>query len=163
MLANQSEICFWLGESFHSSGDGENARAWWLRAARQRCDFQQMSVQDVSEMTYWTGLALERLGNKDQAEALFARIYDHSVELERTQPKIDYFATSLPAMLLFNEDLGRRHHIDALFLRAQAHIGLSRPAEARSLLQETLNLDRNHAAAFDLFKRLGILHRGSVL
>jgi tetratricopeptide (TPR) repeat protein len=163
LLANQSDIYFWVGESFHRGGDKENARAWWLRAARQRGDFQQMSVQNISDMTYWTGLALERLGNKDQSAAIFTRIYDHSVELERTPPKIDYFATSLPAMLLFNEDLVRRHHIDALFLRAQALAGMGRTGESHSLLREVLNLDRNHAGASDLLKHNKILNGGSVL
>ena len=113
LLANQSDIHFWIGESFHRSDDDENARAWWLRAAQQKGDFQQMSVRDISDMTFWTGLALQRLGRQDEATALFTRIYDHSIELERTPPKIDYFATSLPAMLLFNEDLAQRNRIEA--------------------------------------------------
>jgi len=163
LLANQSDIYFWLGESFHRGGEEENARAWWLRAAQQRGDFQQMSVQQISDMTYWTGFALQRLGRNDECIALFTRIYDHSVELERTPPKIDYFATSLPAMLLFNENLEQRRRMDALFLRAQALSGLSRTVESQSLLQEILNLDRNHAGASDLVKHLGTLNDGSVL
>ena len=163
LLANQSDIYFWLGESFHRGGEEENARAWWLRAAQQRGDFQQMSVQQISDMTYWTGFALQRLGRNDECRALFTRIYDYSVELERTPPKIDYFATSLPAMLLFNENLEQRRRMDALFLRAQALSGLSRTVESQSLLHEILNLDRNHAGASDLVKHLGTLNDGSVL
>lgn len=162
LLANQSDIYFWLGQSFHLSGDDENARTWWLRAARQKGDFQQMSVQDVSGMTFWTGLALKCLGSENESTALFTRIYDYSLELERTQPKIDYFATSLPAMLLFNEDLVQRNHINALFLRAQALTGLSRIAESKSQLQEVLTLDRSHAGASDLLKQLVYFNCGSV-
>ncbi len=162
LLVDQREIYFCVGESFHLSGDDENAHAWWLRAARQKLDFEQMSVEDVSDLTFWTGLALERLGRENESMALFTRIYDYSLELELAQPKIDYFATSLPAMLLFNEDLVRRNHIDALFLRAQALTGLSRTAESKSLLQEVLTLDRSHAGASDLLKQLGNFNRGSV-
>ena len=111
-------------------------------------------------MTFWTGLALQRLGRHDDAAALFTRIHDYSVQLESTQPKIDYFATSLPAMLLFNEDLGRRNHIDALFLRAQAAVGLARASEARGLLHNVLALDASHAGASDLLEQLS---RGDVL
>ena len=161
LLTNQSDIHFWIGESFHRSGDDENARVWWLRAARQKNDFQQMSVQDISDMTFWTGLALGAWAGR-RGYGLFTRIHDYSIELEQTQPKIDYFATSLPAMLLFNEDLVQRNHIDALFLRAQALIGLSRIAESQSLLEEVLNLDRSHAGASDLLKQLGNFNNGSV-
>lgn len=154
LLANQSEIYFWLGETFRRTGDNDDARSWWLRAARQQGDFQQMSVQAVSDMTLWTGLALERLGRKDDASAIFSRICDHAAKLDATEPKIDYFATSLPAMLLFDEDLRQRNHIDALFLRAQAMAGLRRTAEAQSLLRDVLTLDCSHAAASDLLTQL---------
>ena len=154
LLSNQSDIYFWLGESFDRSGNDEDARRWWLRAAQHKGDFQQMSVQEVSDMAFWTGLALERLERNDEARTLFTHIYDYSVELERTQPNIDYFATSLPAMLLFTEDLVRRNRVDAMFLRAQALAGLGRATESQNLLQEVMNLDRSHSGASDLLKQL---------
>ncbi|MBS1803661.1 MAG: DUF5107 domain-containing protein [Acidobacteria bacterium] len=157
LLANQSDIYFWLGEAFHRLGDEETAHVWWLRASMQKGDFQQMSVQDVSDMTFWTGLALQRLGRKDESEALFNRIYEYSVKLEATPPKIDYFATSLPAMLLFNEDLERRNRIAALFLRAQALAGLTRIDESEALLNEVVQLDCSNGGAADLLNRAGSL------
>jgi len=155
LLTNQSDIYYWIGESFRRSGDTENARAWWLCASQGKGDFQQMSVRDISDMTFWKGLALRRLGRHDDAVNLFTRIYDYSIELEKTPPKIDYFATSLPAMLLFHEDLVRRTRIESLFLRAEAVAGLSRAEEAHSLLEEVLKLDSSHAGAWDLLEQLG--------
>jgi len=163
LLANQSEIHYWIGESFHRSSDHENACAWWLRSAQQKGDFQQMSVRDVSDMTFWSGLALQRLDRQREATALFTRIYNYSFELQNTQCKIDYFATSLPAMLLFNEDLVQRNRIDALFLRAQALAGMKRTEEAQELLHETLMIDDSHAGASDLLQQLnGINNAGPV-
>jgi tetratricopeptide (TPR) repeat protein len=163
LLANQSDIHYWIGESFHRCSDDENARAWWLRSAQQKGDFQQMCVRVVSDMTFWTGLALQRLDRQDEATALFTRIYDYSFELENMQCRIDYFATSLPAMLLFNEDLARRKRIEALFLRAQALAGMRRAEEAQGLLHETLVIDSSHAGASDLLQQLcGIDHTGPV-
>jgi tetratricopeptide (TPR) repeat protein len=155
LFTNQGDIYYWIGESFHHSGDAENAHAWWLRAAQGKSDFQQMSVREISDITFWKGLALQRLGRHDDAANLFTRIYDYSVELENTPPRIDYFATSLPAMLLFNEDLVRRNRIESLFLRAEAAAGLDRAAEAQSLLEEVLKLDSSHAGASELLEQLG--------
>jgi tetratricopeptide (TPR) repeat protein len=157
LLANQSDIYYWIGESFQRGGDEENARTWWLRAAQQTGDFQQMSVRDVSGLTFWTALALRRLDRREDAVALFNRIFDHSLELESSHPKIDYFATSLPAMLLFNEDLARRNYIEARFLRAQVAAGTARPDEARSLVQQVLTLDGSHAGACDLLDQINTL------
>ena len=101
-------------------------------------------------MTYWSAMAMRRLGREAEAESLFGEILNYAEELEKSAPKIDYFATSLPTMLLFDEDLAKRQHITATFLRAQALLGLGRVAEARAALDEVRRLDRSHMGAQDL-------------
>jgi hypothetical protein len=56
--------------------------------------------------------------------------------MKAREPKIDYFAISLPAMLLFDEDLTYRNRVSAYFLRAQALYGPSRTSEAMQSLSE---------------------------
>jgi len=156
LLANSSNIEFWLGEAWAAVGELSRAAQHWQRAERQRGDFQQMQVQTYSEMTYWSALALRRLGRNDEADALFAAILAYAESLGKKTPAIDYFATSLPTMLLFDEDLGKRQHITATFLRAQALLGLGRKVEAQAALDEVLHLDRSHAAARDLLGSDGL-------
>lgn len=79
----------------------------------------------------------------------------YSAQLLRQTPQIDYFATSLPAMLLFDEDLNRRNQIDSLFLEAQGLFGLGKTTEGRSKLDEVLAIDPSHAAAIDLIDEVG--------
>ena len=113
-----------------------------------------MSVQSISAMTYWSALSQCRLGETENAEKLFQDIYRFSMEIEATDPKIDYFATSLPAMLLFEDNLKLRQEIEAHFLRAQALAGLNRPEEAKLELDKVLQEDANHAGAIDLLEDL---------
>lgn len=153
-LANQSDIYYWIGKSCHRSGDDQGAHTWWLRAAQQRGDFQEMSVRDISDTSFWTGLALRSLGRHDEAAALFERMHVYSLELEIAEPKIDYFATSLPAMLLFEQDLAQRNRLQALYLRAQALVGLNRATEAVSHLNQVLEVDGSHNGAFDLLQQV---------
>jgi hypothetical protein len=108
-----------------------------------------MQVRAVSEMTYWSAMALRRLGREEEAASQFARILDYATALAKETPKIDYFATSLPTMLLF-EDLQKRQHITASYLRAQALLGLGRESEGRTALEEVQKLDRSHPGARDL-------------
>jgi tetratricopeptide (TPR) repeat protein len=150
LLANSSNIEFWLGEAWTARGELEKAKQHWERAVRQRGDFQQMQVRSVSEMTYWSAMAMRRLGLEQEAVSLFTKILDYAEALDKTTPKIDYFATSLPTMLLFDEDLESRQHIAATFLRAQALLGLGRNTDAHAALAEVRKLDRAHAAACDL-------------
>ncbi|MBB5058093.1 tetratricopeptide (TPR) repeat protein [Granulicella aggregans] len=150
LLVNQSEIYYWLGMAFHMAGENGQARDWWQRAARQTGDFQQMSVRSVSTATLWTGLSLAMLGEEAAAQDLMRNIFDFAEELHSTLPAIDYFATSLPTMLLFEEDLGQRNKIEATFLEAQARFGMRNFAEAGRLLQIVQSLDINHVAAQNL-------------
>lgn len=154
LLANQGDVYYWLGIAYEQQGRHDEARRCWNRAASSKVDFQQMTVRSISDMSCWSGLAWRKLGDERTATALLKRIYDYSFELEAAEPKIDYFATSLPAMLLFDEDLTRRNRIEAHFLRAQALSGLGRAVEAEQLLREILKADCNHTGAADLLQQV---------
>jgi hypothetical protein len=113
-----------------------------------------MSVRDISNMSYWSGAAMGRLGLHDEATLLFEQILSYSHTLTQTAPGIDYFATSLPTMLLFEDDLETRNRIEVAFLQAQALFGLGKAREAEALLVRILRVDGNHSGAHDLADQL---------
>jgi len=55
-------------------------------------------------------------------------------------------------MLLFDDDLQFRQETGALFLQAQAQLGLGRKTKARAFLQIVLQRDPNHALAADFLR-----------
>lgn len=152
LLANQSDIHYWLGCARAELGDTQQARQHWLAAAAFKGDFQAMSVRAFSEMTYYSALSWERMGEKTKAKELFGDLLTYALKLQKAEAKIDYFATSLPTMLLFDDDLQFRQETTALFLQAQAHLGLGRQAKGAVLLKTVLQRDPNHALAADLMK-----------
>ncbi|RYG35161.1 DUF5107 domain-containing protein [bacterium] len=152
LLANASDVWLVAGDVYEALGETDAARSWWKRAAEFRGDFQEMSVRDVSELSYFQALALDRLGR--DPEAKYREIENYADEFGRTEAKIDYFATSLPTMLLFEDDLQVRQGNTARFMLAQAALGLGHGDRARSLLDEVLRIDPNHAMALDFRSRL---------
>ncbi len=150
LLANQSDILYWLGCACAALGERATARKHWHAAATFTGDFQEMSVRAFSELTYYSALAWEKLGRRANAKKLFRELLFHALGLAKEPSKIDYFATSLPTMLLFDEDLLARQTITALFLEAQARLGLGQRARAKALLQRVLERDPNHSFARDL-------------
>jgi tetratricopeptide (TPR) repeat protein len=159
LLMNLSMIDYWLGVAHAANRENAQAILHWERAAKHRGDFQQMQVHSISDTTYWSGQALVSLGRNDEAKKVFQEIFDYSLELELQTPKIDYFATSLPTMLLFEEDLVLRQKISAKFLRAQALLGLGRLAEGTAMLEEVRELDANHSGAADLLSAIELAVR----
>ena len=154
LLMNLSMIDYWLGVAYATLGDSHRAQQHWRRAADQRGDFQGMQVKTVSETTYWSAMALRKLRREDEAASLFHQIIEYARELDQQEPSIDYFATSLPAMLLFDEDLKARQTTTALFLEAQGRLGLGECDAAVEMLKQVQQRDRSHTGAIDLLKFL---------
>lgn len=149
LLANQSDIQYWLGCACDGLGDRKAACRHWRMAATFQGDFQEMSVRTFSEMTYYRALAWGRLGQPARMKQLLRGLLAYAKTLQKTEAQIDYFATSLPAMLLFEDDIQFRQETYARFLQAQAHWGLGRRVTARALLASVLQRDPNHMAAAD--------------
>jgi tetratricopeptide (TPR) repeat protein len=154
LLANDSDVQFWLGRAYAAVGDRKRARACWEAAAKFKGDFQEMRVRAFSEMTYYSALAWKELGRAKKAARLLRDVLAFANKLGKTPAKIDYFATSLPTMLLFDDDLQLREETRSMFLRAQAWLGLGRTQKARALLEKVLRRDPNHALAADLMAEL---------
>jgi len=157
LLVNDSGIWFWLGVARVRQNLKQQANECWRRAAKQCGDFCQMSVRSFSDMTFWSAMAMRCVGKESDATSLFRSILNYADQLEVKTPKIDYFATSLPAMLLFEEDLSMRNKVESFFLRGQALFGLGKVAEAMDHFNEVLRLDQNHAGAADLMENADLL------
>ena len=154
LLANQSDVYYFLGSAFEAEGDHASAQQWFERAARHKGDFQKMSVKSFSEMSYYNALALKQLGRAREAEELLRSLLAYAKALAGQVARVDYFATSLPTMLLFEDDLQKRNAVTATFLRAQAWLGLGDSSKALDLLHEVMVLDRNHSHAADMLAAL---------
>ncbi len=149
LLANQSDIHYWLGVAMDFAKDKKAAHEHWMVAATFKGDFQEMSVRSFSEMTFYSALAWEKLGQKSRAKKIFSELLAYALKLEKAEARIEYFATSLPTMLLFEDDLQFRQTTTALFLQAQARLGLGEKSRAKNLLLQVLRRDPSHALAVD--------------
>ena len=89
-------------------------------------------------------MALRALGRESEATQLFGTMRKLADEQMNTDVKIDYFATSLPNFLIFEDDLEKRNRADGLFLRGLARIGLGENVEGIADLSSARELDPNH-------------------
>jgi tetratricopeptide (TPR) repeat protein len=155
LLANQSDVHYWLGKALTAAGRSEEAARWFTLAAEFAGDFLGMEVRAYSEKTYFSALSLAALGRKAEADKLIAELRAYAEEVLVTEAKIDYFATSLPTMLLFEDDLQMRRTVSAHVMLAEAAIASGDAAGGRQHLTKVLSLDPNHALAADLMAELG--------
>ena len=150
ILANCSDIYYWLGMAWEGLGNNAKARQQRELAAAFKGDFQEMSVRPFSEMTFYSALALKRLRREREASKLLRDLLAYAKKLAKMEAKIDYFATSLPTMLLFEDDLNFRQQTTALVLEAQARFGLGQKPATKRLLSQVLQRDPNNVPAAHL-------------
>lgn len=92
-----------LGDAFEHAGNAEAAANAW----RQAClDGGPLAVDPLpaGPADYWKGIAYTRLGKHREAENVWRLLETRADDLRAGPAAPDYFATSLPELLLFNTD-----------------------------------------------------------
>ncbi|MFC4945291.1 DUF5107 domain-containing protein [Pseudonocardia sp. GCM10023141] len=147
-LASTAALHLLHGDGLAATGDHDGAAAAWERAATQQGDFLAMSSSPYSEATYSSVLALRRLGR--DAGPLTEALRAFCDELDATAATVDYFATSLPSMLLFTVDPALAQARRVQFLRAQLDVLDGDNESAAKRLAALLAEDPHHVDALDL-------------
>ncbi|MDY3679520.1 MAG: DUF5107 domain-containing protein [Actinomyces urogenitalis] len=155
LLANCADLDLLLGDALAQAGNEDEARQAWQRAAEAGGDFVSMAPTAYSDKTAYSAQALVRLGREEEARDLFRALEAHALEMAERPATIDYFATSLPTMLLFHEDLQATARRRAAVMRAQARLGQADEEGARELLRGVLALDPAEMRAAELARALG--------
>lgn len=140
-LANTADLHLVLGDALAAEGDLDAARSPWERAAEQHADFQGMQVQPYSERTAAVVTALRRLERTAEAQQVRDGLATYVAEQAAVTARVDYFATSLPTMLLFTEDLQATHDTRVRVLASQLALLDDREDEAVAIAEEVLARD----------------------
>jgi len=95
----------------------------------------------------YQALAWQKLGKQHKAEEIFRRFIDFGTGHMNDEIRIDYFAVSLPDMLVFDIDINRRNYIFCNYLIGLGKMGLGEIEQGRACLEKVLNMDINHQCA----------------
>lgn len=149
-LANTAELYVVDGDIRRLAGDEAGAETAYRTAAAQEGDFIGMAVAAASTRSYASLVALRRLGDEDAARRAATAIMAAATEQAEAPATIDYFATSLPNLLLFDEDLAARNRITGAVIRAQIAAAMGDREVAADGIAAVLSLDPNEPDAIDL-------------
>jgi tetratricopeptide (TPR) repeat protein len=154
LLQAKADVNYWTGKALRALGRETEALARFKTSASEAGDFQAMAVIEHSDLSYYRALSLQELGLDAEAKALCEDLDRFARQELATSAAIDYFATSLPLLLVFEDDLDQRKNATALFLQALAATGCGDDACAKELFEQVLQLDRAHPGASEHLKRL---------
>jgi tetratricopeptide (TPR) repeat protein len=139
LLTLERDLDYFSGLAAEQCGDAERAVAFWEGAAA--------TLPEPGIHSYFQALALKKLGREPAAENVLHSLSRMADQKRVAVAKIDYFATSLPNLLLFDDDLEERNRIESMLLGALADHGLGNADRAISALSQVIASDPNHLFA----------------
>lgn len=142
LLTLERDLDYFSALAAEELGDTQLARRHWTAAAAP--------LEALSIHSYFQAKALPALGEEQAAREVFASLEEFAAIKMRSEPKIDYFATSLPNLLLFEDDLKKRNRVESLMLSALANDGLGNRERAIRDLEAVIEEDRNHLFAAEM-------------
>jgi tetratricopeptide (TPR) repeat protein len=142
LLQAKADVNYWLGRALRDLGREDEARAAFEASANEAGDFAEMAVTSHSPLSYYRGLSLRELGREDEARAVFESLRAFGTKGLAETARIDYFATSLPNLLVFEEDLQARRAAESHLLIALAERGLGNSKAARAEMERVLAFNR---------------------
>jgi tetratricopeptide (TPR) repeat protein len=95
----------------------------------------------------YQALAWLKLEQPAKANTIFEKFIHFGQQHMQDKIRIDYFAVSLPDMLVFDVDINLRNRVHCTYLIGLGHLGLGDYARAQQYLEEVLRLDNNHQGA----------------
>ncbi|MET4591661.1 DUF5107 domain-containing protein [Arthrobacter sp. 754] len=111
-----------MGDALELAGDSLAATGAWGQAC-QEVNALAVHAAPAGPSDYWRGVAQVRLGRHAEAERVWRSLETRADELESAPAASDYFATSLPELLLFDTDTAAARSETAGSLRELAGRG----------------------------------------
>ena len=145
----ENDIFYLMGCAFDELGNHEQAVECFKKATIGASEPTAAIFYNDQQpdKIFYQGLAWKKLGEQERANQIFNRLIDYGREHMNDVVKIDYFAVSLPNLLVFEDDLELRNLIHCQFISGLGYLGLGSNDLARKLFLAVLSLDAEHAGA----------------
>lgn len=144
--AEENDIHYFMGCAYEGLGDKENAELYFRKAtvgsAEPAIAFFYNDQQP--DKIYYQGLAWRKLGDEKKARSRFNKLINHGEQHLFDHVKIDYFAVSLPDLLIWEDDLNLRNQIHCNLVMGLGYLGLNDRKTAERFLGKVRELDINH-------------------
>ena len=154
--AQENDIHYWKGLAYDRLGNKEMAIHYYLLSTKGiSAPVQAIFYNDPQpDKIFYQGLGWMKLGHPSKAAAIFKSLIDFGLAHFNDQISIDYFAVSLPDLLVFDADLNLRNKVHCYYLMALGNLGLGIDyvEKAEAFFDQVLEQDKNHQGA--------LIHKG---
>ncbi|MDE6379730.1 MAG: tetratricopeptide repeat protein, partial [Muribaculaceae bacterium] len=156
--AQDNDFYYLLGLCHKALGDGKKAVECFRKATEGPSEpVAAMYYNDAKpDKIFYAGLAFRALREENKARSYFNRLAGYGRQHFHDDVKMDYFAVSLPDLLIWDGNLNEDNLRHCLYMLALGEYGLGDFSRSEKYLKRLCELDLNHqgAMAFRSFQTL---------
>jgi tetratricopeptide (TPR) repeat protein len=144
--AQENDFLYWLGCAYEGLGQMDEAQKYWKMAKEGNTEpAAAIFYNDQKpDKIFYQGLALLKLGLPNEANIRFDKLISFGEKHLDNTIKLDYFAVSLPDLLIWEDDLTFRNKIHCHYMLGLGNFGLGETDKAKAHLLEAAKMDVNH-------------------
>ena len=145
----ENDIYYLQGCAYEAMGLMPNAKEKFIQATVGISEPAQAIFYNDQQpdKIFYQGLAWMKLGDKEKAHKIFERLIDFGTAHITDNIEIDYFAVSLPDLLVFDQDLNIKNVIHCNYLIGLGMLGLGKIDVAKNCFIKILDININHQGA----------------
>ena len=144
--AQENDFYYLLGIAYDALGQKDKARECWEEATKGPQEpAAAMYYNDAKpDKIFYQGMALYKLGREDEAHGRFYKLINYGKQHIFEKQVMDYFAVSLPDLLIWEDSLDTKNLIHCKYMLALGYYGMGEKEKAERYLKEVEALDCNH-------------------
>lgn len=144
--AQENDFYYFMGCAYEGMGNLQKAKECWEQATVGPTEpAAAMYYNDAKpDKIFYQGLALLKLGRKEEADGRFYKLTNYGEKHLFDKVKMDYFAVSLPDLLIWEDCLDIRNEIHCKYMLALGCYGLGKMEKSLRFLNVVERLDNNH-------------------
>ena len=157
--AQENDFYYLLGVAYDATGNRDKARECWEEATKGPQEpAAAMYYNDAKpDKIFYQGLALYKLGREGEAHGRFFKLINYGKQHIFEKQVMDYFAVSLPDLLIWEDSLDTKNLIHCKYMLALGYYGMGERDKAMKYLAEVEVLDNNHQGIQQFRTLLNIL------
>ncbi len=142
----ENDIDYWLGCAHEGLGEIDTAKLFWEKAVIGLTEPSAAIFYNDQQpdKIYYQGLALLKLGKEKEAIKRFENLITYGTLHLNDAVEMDYFAISLPDILIWEDDLNKKNKIHCHYLMGLGYLGKNKLLESQKEFEEILKLNNSH-------------------
>lgn len=144
--AQENDFYYWMGCAYEGMGLPDKANECWNKAKDGNSEpAAAIFYNDQKpDKIFYQGMSLLKLGKTAEAASRFDRLMEYGQQHLDDSIRMDYFAVSLPDLLIWEDDLTFRNRIHCHYLMGLGALGKGDSTKAVLHLFEAQKMDINH-------------------